>query len=73
VRSVTSGRQALGEVIVRIRKEEKSFTGRGVSTDIIEASAKAYLHAFNQQQVYFKMKEEDKVNEASLSELSQAV
>jgi len=73
VRSVTSGRQALGEVIVRIRKEEKSFTGRGVSTDIIEASAKAYLHAFNQQQVYFKMKDEDKINETSLSELSQAV
>ena len=73
VRSVTSGRQALGEVIVRIRKEEKSFTGRGISTDIIEASAKAYLQAFNQQQVYFKMKEEDKINETSLSEVSQAV
>lgn len=47
VRSVTSGRQALGEAIVRIREDEKSFNGRGTSTDIIKASAKAYLQAIN--------------------------
>jgi len=47
VRSVTSGRQALGEATVRIRKGEHSYTGRGTSTDIIEASAKAYLTAVN--------------------------
>jgi 2-isopropylmalate synthase len=47
VRSVTSGRQALGEVIVKIHNHGKSFTGRSVSTDIIEASAKAYLNALN--------------------------
>lgn len=52
VRSVTSGRQALGEAIVRIRDGENSFTGRGLSTDVIEASAKAFLQAINQQQVY---------------------
>lgn len=52
VRSVTSGRQAMGEVQVRIRNEEKSFTGRGVSTDIIEASAKAFLQALNHQVRY---------------------
>ncbi|MGE5496579.1 MAG: 2-isopropylmalate synthase [Syntrophothermus sp.] len=52
VRSVTSGRQALGEAIVRIRCEEMSFTGRGVSTDIIEASALAFLQALNQQYIY---------------------
>jgi len=49
VRSVTSGRQALGEVLLRLRKNGKSFNGRGVSTDIIEASAKAYIQAINQQ------------------------
>ncbi len=54
VRSVTQGRQALGEAIVRIRSEENSFTGRGVSTDIIEASAKAYVQAINQYQLYQK-------------------
>jgi 2-isopropylmalate synthase len=47
VRSVTSGRQALGEVLVRIRSDHKSYSGRGVSTDIIEASAKSYLQAIN--------------------------
>jgi 2-isopropylmalate synthase len=52
VRSVTSGREALGEVLVRIRNNEKSFNGRGISTDIIEASAKAYLSALNQKELY---------------------
>ena len=50
VRSVTSGRQALGEVLVRIRSNSRSFTGRGVSTDIIEASAKAYLNALSKKE-----------------------
>ncbi len=72
VRSVTSGRQAMGEVIVRIRQNEKSFTGRGISTDIIEASVKAYLQALNQQQAQLRMDGEDEFNR-SLSELSQAV
>lgn len=45
VRSITSGRQAMGEALVRIAEGQKHFTGRGVSTDIIEASAKAYLQA----------------------------
>ena len=48
VRSVTAGREALGEVIVRIRDQGHPFTGRGVSTDIIEASVKAYLNALNE-------------------------
>ncbi len=52
VRSVTSGREALGEVVVRIRYNDKSFSGRGVATDIIEASGKAYLQAINQQETY---------------------
>ena len=56
VRSVTSGRQALGEAIVRIRNGENSFTGRGTSTDIIEASAKAYLQAINQYLLFTKTK-----------------
>ena len=47
VRSVTEGRKAMGEALVRIRNGGRSYTGRGVSTDIIEASAKAYLHAIN--------------------------
>ena len=54
---VTSGRQqALGEAIIRIREGEKSFNGRGTSTDIIEASAKAYLQAINYYLVFNKIK-----------------
>lgn len=68
VRSVTSGRQALGEVSVRIRSEQRSFTGRGVSTDIIEASGKAYLSAINQFELHRIEKEtinkDEVINEA---------
>lgn len=73
VRSVTSGRQAMGEVIVRIRDNSISFTGRGVSTDVIEASAKAYIGALNQKMKYLKLKEEESLENPSLSEISQAV
>ena len=46
IRAVTEGKDALGEATVRI-KNKRTFTGRGVSTDIIEASAKAYVDAIN--------------------------
>jgi 2-isopropylmalate synthase len=52
VRSLTAGRQAQGEVLVRVRKGDHFFVGKGVSTDIIEASAKAYLQALGEQQIY---------------------
>lgn len=69
VRSVSSGRQALGEVVVRIRKNENSFTGRGVSTDVIEASVKAYLMALNQQHAYLTRKRSSQVDTTELQEL----
>jgi len=48
VHSVTHGTDALGEVSVRISDDERHiFTGRGASTDIVEASAKAYVQALN--------------------------
>lgn len=47
LRAVTEGKDALGEVTVRVLKEGKFFIGRGVSTDVIEASVKAYLNAIN--------------------------
>ncbi len=47
LRAVTSGRDALGEVTVKIKKGDRVFTGKGASTDIIEASAKAYINALN--------------------------
>ena len=47
VGSITGGTDAQGEVTVRIEKGEKAVIGRGSSTDIIEASAKAYIDALN--------------------------
>lgn len=47
IRSVTSGKDALGEVSVKLQMEGKEVTGRGASTDIIEASVQAYLFALN--------------------------
>jgi 2-isopropylmalate synthase len=47
IRAITAGTEALGEATVRIRENSRTFIGRGVSTDIIEASAKAYVDAVN--------------------------
>lgn len=45
--SVTHGKDALGEVYVRLSQNGISVQGRGVSTDVLEASAKAYIRAIN--------------------------
>ncbi|MDU2066082.1 MAG: 2-isopropylmalate synthase [Sporomusaceae bacterium] len=47
LKAVTSGEDALGEATVRVERDGRSFSGRGLSTDVIEASAKAYLQAVN--------------------------
>jgi 2-isopropylmalate synthase len=47
VASVTGGVDALGDVVVTLRTEDAEVSGRGISTDIVEASAKAYLNALN--------------------------
>ncbi|MFA6815222.1 MAG: 2-isopropylmalate synthase [Lentisphaeria bacterium] len=45
--SVTEGNDALGEVIVKIKCDSKTVVGRGLSTDIIEASIMAYINGLN--------------------------
>jgi 2-isopropylmalate synthase len=47
VNSVTGGVDALGDVVVQVAHEGRKVTGRGVSTDVVEASARAYLNAVN--------------------------
>lgn len=47
IHSVTQGTDAQGEVHVVLKQGNETATGRGVSTDIIEASAKAYVEAVN--------------------------
>lgn len=47
IRSVTEGREAMGDAVVRLRYQGKVYSGRGVSTDIIGSSIMAYLSAVN--------------------------
>jgi 2-isopropylmalate synthase len=47
VKSVTEGIDAIGEVLIRIESDGITYTGRGADTDIIVASAKAYMNALN--------------------------
>jgi len=47
VKSVTEGINAIGEVLIRIESDGITYTGRGSDTDIIVASAKAYINSIN--------------------------
>ncbi|MBT3197644.1 MAG: 2-isopropylmalate synthase, partial [Gammaproteobacteria bacterium] len=47
VNSITEGTDAQGEVTVRLEKRGKMTNGQGADTDIVIASAKAYIHALN--------------------------
>jgi 2-isopropylmalate synthase len=47
VSSVTGGVDALGDVIIQLDADGVRVSGRGVSTDVVEASARAYLNAVN--------------------------
>ncbi len=47
VKSVTEGIDAIGEGLIRIESEGVTYTGRGADTDVIVASAKAYMNALN--------------------------
>lgn len=47
IHSVTEGREAMGAAVVKLRSEGKLYSGRGTSTDIVEASINAYINALN--------------------------
>ena len=47
VQSVTAGIDAIGEVTIRLKYEDKIYSGRSANTDIIVASAQAYINALN--------------------------
>ena len=65
VRSITGGKSAQGEVTLRLKHRGVTYAGRGVSTDTIEASAKAYLEALNQ---YEKQKDTPQVESINVKE-----
>lgn len=47
IRSVTEGREAMGETVVKLRSGGKLYSGRGTSTDIVGSSIQAYINALN--------------------------
>jgi 2-isopropylmalate synthase len=47
IKAVTGGTDAIGEATVKVRDGDALFVGRGTSTDVLEASARAYLSAVN--------------------------
>jgi len=47
IQAVTEGREAMGQTIVKLRSNGKLYSGRGISTDIVGASIRAYLSALN--------------------------
>lgn len=54
INAVTSGKDALGEASVKIAFKEKIVIGRASSTDVIEASVRAYINAVNR--LFLKIK-----------------
>lgn len=47
IQTVTEGREAMGSALVKLRAGGKLYSGKGISTDIIGASIRAYLNALN--------------------------
>jgi len=47
LRSLSSGEDAQGEVVLKLKYKGMLYSGKGISTDIVEASAKAYMQAIN--------------------------
>ncbi|MEH1877822.1 2-isopropylmalate synthase [Nostoc sp.] len=63
VQSVTAGIDAIGEVTIRLRYESKVFSGHAANTDIIVASAQAYVNALNR--LYSALQTEEKPEEVT--------
>lgn len=54
IHSVSEGKDTLGEVLITLRTGDRIFNGRGLSTDIIEASILSYINALNKLTAYFE-------------------
>ena len=52
IHSISEGKDTLGDVTVKVNAYDRNFTGRGLSTDIMEASISAYLGALNRMAAY---------------------
>ena len=59
IQSISEGKDTLGDVTVRLAAGGRTFTGKGLSTDIIEASILAYINAINKMQFAMAQAKED--------------
>jgi 2-isopropylmalate synthase len=64
--SLTEGEDAQGDALVVIKSENGTYSGRGLSTDVIEASIKAYINAVNK--MYYAEKNVEATNTAKISQ-----
>jgi 2-isopropylmalate synthase len=64
INSVSRGKDALGEVFVHVRFNNRSYSGKAASVDVIDASARAYLNAVNKA-FYEKKGEVEEKSEAT--------
>ena len=67
VEAVTGGEDALGEVTVMLRAAGRLAKGQGVATDILEASARAYVRALSNALEGATMREGEEVGEGTLA------
>ena len=47
MQSVTEGQEAMGEAVIKLMSNGKVYSGRGISTDIVGSSIRAYVNALN--------------------------
>jgi 2-isopropylmalate synthase len=66
VKSVTEGIDAMGEVTIRLRHQNKVYSGHAANTDIIAASARAYISALNR--LYKALQEQKLTQEQAISQ-----
>ncbi|MDR0956465.1 MAG: 2-isopropylmalate synthase [Endomicrobium sp.] len=55
LKAISSGEDAMGEVFLKIKYKGMIYSGKGASTDIVEASAKAYMQAINKAKSFTKL------------------
>jgi len=52
--AVTDGEDAIGEAVVKLNYDGEQYTGTGISTDVIEASIRAYVNGINKIKAHQK-------------------
>jgi 2-isopropylmalate synthase len=68
--AATPGRDAIGEVNLHARISGRTFAGRGASTDVVDAAARAYINVLNKAEQAEALEGVELEKESSLGGLS---